>query len=328
MHVVKSKTMAEQKCTLFLDFCITLVSHRRSFFLGFCVLNFVFSLVATLENLLVIRALMKASTIPATVKKLFLSMAFSDLAVGLCSQLMTAIISAVMLKMASSEDDLAFFCPTVLVVYSYFMYLLAFASFLNVTVIAFDRLLAVSLHLRYQELVTPIRVTIVLVSLWLTSCVAASLYSFLPKGIAMALAVIIVIGCVLTTLAYVRIYKVVKYHRKQIYSQNQLQNAQTREAHRQRKSAYNSLFVSVVFLACYFPFLPCTMLYMTNTSEISFLIALFASIFLIYLNSSLNPIVYCWRYREIRQIVKKTVKKIIRMNENMIRESTLISGQF
>ena len=320
--------MAEQKCTLFLDSCITLVSHRRSFFLGFCVLNFVFSLVATLGNLLVIRALMKASTIPATVKKLFLSMAFSDLAVALCSQLMTAIISAVMLKMASSEDDLAFFCPTVLVVYSYFMYLLAFASFLNVTVIAFDRLLAVSLHLRYQELVTPIRVTIVLVSLWLTSCVAASLCTFLPKGIEMALAVIIVIGCVLTTLAYVRIYKVAKYHQNQIYSQNQLQNAQTREAHRQRKSAYNSLFVSVVFLAFYFPFMPCKILYMTNTSEISFLIALFASIFLIYLNSSLNPIVYCWRYREIRQIVKKTVKKIIRMNENMIRESTLISGQF
>ena len=169
MHVVKSKTMAEQKCTLFLDFCITLVSHRRSFFLGFCVLNFVFSLVATLGNLLVIRALMKNSTIPATVKKLFLSLAFSDLAVGLLPQLMTAIISAVMLKMASSGDDLAFFCPTAVIVLVYFRFLLAFASFLNVIVIAFDRFFAVSLHLRYKELVTPIRVTMVLVSLWLTS---------------------------------------------------------------------------------------------------------------------------------------------------------------
>ena len=307
MHIVTSKTMAEQTCTArFLDYWIKLVSHRRSFFLGFCVLNFVFSLVATLGNLLVIRALMKNSSIPATVKKLLLSLAFSDLAVGLLPQLMTPILSAVMLKMASSGDDLAFFCPTVLIVLLYFMYLLAVASFLNVIVIAFDRLLAVSLHLRYQELVTPTRVTIVLVSLWLTSCVSAFLYIFLPKGIAVA-AAISVIGYVLTTLAYVRIYKVVRYHQNQIYSQNQLQNAQTREAHRQRKSAYNSLFVSVVFLACYFPLLPCAILYMTNTSEISFLIALSASIFLIYLNSSLNPLFYCWRYREIRQIVKKTV---------------------
>ena len=317
MHVVKSKTMAEQKCTRFLDFWITLVSHRRSFFLGFCVLNFVFSLVATLGNLLVIRALMKASTIPATVKKLFLSLAFSDLAVGLLPQLMTAIISAVMLKMASNGDDLAFFCPTVLIVRTYFMYLLAFASFLNVIIIAFDRLLAVSLHLRYQELVTPRRVTVVLVSLWLTSCVFPFLFIFLPKGIQMTAGVISVIGYVLTTVAYVRIYKVVKSHQNQIYSQNQLQNAETREAHKQRKSAYNSLFVSVAFLACYLPFLPSTILYLTNTSEISFLVAHFASIFLIYLNSSLNPFIYCWRYPEIRQSVKRTVKQIFHMNENM-----------
>ena len=317
MHTVTSKTMAEETCTQFLDRWIKLVSQRRSFFLGFCVSNFVFSLVATLGNLLAIRALMKTSTIPATVKKLFLSLAFSDLAVGLCSQVMTAIISAVTLKMASSGDDLAFFCPTVLILLLYFQYLLAIAPFLNVIVIAFDRLLAVSLHLRYQELVTPIRVTIVLVSLWLTSCIAAFLYIFLPKGIEMAAGVFSVLGYVLTTMAYVRIYKVVKYHQNQIYSQNQLQNAQTREALRQRKSAYSSLFVCVLFLACYFPYFPCTILYTTNTTEISFLVALFASVFLIFLNSSLNPIVYCWRYREIRRIVKNTVKKKIRMNENI-----------
>ena len=45
----------------------------------------------TLGNRLVIRALKKASTITANVKKLFLSLAFSDLAVlGLLLQLMKA----------------------------------------------------------------------------------------------------------------------------------------------------------------------------------------------------------------------------------------------
>ena len=230
---------------------------------------------------------------------------------------MTAIISAVMLKMASSEDDFAFFCPKVLIVVLYFQYLLAVASFLSVIIIAFDRLLAVSLHLRYQELVTPRRVTIVLVSLWLTSCVSPFLFIFLPKGTEMIAGFISVIGYVLTTVAYICLYKVVRYHQNQIYSQTQLQNAQTREAHRQRRSSYSSIFVSVVFLACYFPFLPCTILYLTNTSEISFLVAHFASMFSIYLNSSLNPFVYCWRYREIRQSVKSTVKQIFHMNENM-----------
>ncbi|CAH3189727.1 unnamed protein product, partial [Porites evermanni] len=143
---------------------------------------------------------------------------------------------------ASRGDNLACLCPTVLSVLYYFMYILVAASFLNVVFIAFDRLFAVSLHLRYQELATPRRVTIVLVSVWIISCVLAFLFIFFPKEMEMVAAVISVTGYILTTVIYVRIYKVVKYHQNQIYSQNQLQNAQTREAHKQRKSPYNSLF--------------------------------------------------------------------------------------
>ncbi|CAH3187912.1 unnamed protein product, partial [Porites evermanni] len=121
----------------------------------------------------------------------------------------------------------------------------------------------------------------VLVSVWIISCVLAIQFIFFPKEIEMVAVVICLIGY--------------------------LQNAQTREAHRQRKSASNSLFVSVVLLACYFPSFPCTILYETNTSDISFLVARLGSVFLICLNSSLNPIVYCWRYREIRQSVKSTL---------------------
>ena len=309
--------MAEQYCSIMMDSFLKLAHHSRSSIIAFCVSHFTFSLVATLGNLLVIRALIKASTIPANVKKLFLSLAFSDLAVGLLPQLMNAIIYAVVWKMASKGDNFTSLCPTVLSVLYYFGYLLIAASFLNVNVIAGDRLLAVSLHLRYQELVTPRRLTTVLVSVWIISCVFPILYILFPKEIEMVAAVICLIRYVITTMVYVRIYKVVKYHQNQIYTQNQLQNAQTREVHRQRKSAYNSLFVSVVFLACYFPLFPCTILHMTNTSEISFLLAQVASLFLLCLNSSLNPIVYCWRYREIRQSVKSTVKKLFHMNENV-----------
>ena len=53
----------------------------------YCIFNLVFSVVAVLGNLLVIHALWKSSSIPATVKKLFLSLALSDLAVGMLPQL-------------------------------------------------------------------------------------------------------------------------------------------------------------------------------------------------------------------------------------------------
>ena len=162
-------TMAEQYCTRMLHYFLKLVLHRRGFFLGFCVLNFVFSLVATLGNFVVIHALMKTSTIPVNVKKMFLSQAFSDLAVGLLPQAMAAIIRAVILKMVSSGENLASFCPTVLSVHYYFASLLATVFFLNVIVIAVDRL-----HLRYQELITPKRVTKELLFVWLTRLVVSS----------------------------------------------------------------------------------------------------------------------------------------------------------
>ena len=307
--------MTDHFCTAQLDDLAQLVRLQGASSLAFCVLQLVFSLVAALGNLLVIRALWKASSMPSTVRKLFLSLAFSDLSVGILPQLMFGVILAVMLKMSSTGNyNFVSFCPTILTVFFYASCLLATASFLNITVIAVDRLLAVSLHLRYQELVTSKRVVMVLVTLWFTSAVTTSILIFHPKGsemiVTLGLLVGQLIGLFLTTVAYFRIYKVAQYHQDQIHSQLQMQNTQAIELLRQKKSAYNALLVYVVFLACYVPFFLCMAIsYATKNWGNSFLVATSASLFLIYLNSSLNPLVYCWRYREIREIVKSTVKK-------------------
>lgn len=104
----------------------------------------ILSFVATLGNFLVIRAIWKASSMPANLKKTFLSLAFSDLAVGLFSRLMQGVIMAVMLKNAANQNyNFDFLCPTVLTICYLPMFFLACASFLNITVIAVDRLIAV-----------------------------------------------------------------------------------------------------------------------------------------------------------------------------------------
>ena len=107
--------MAEQYCNRTLEEFLQLARYRETFFFSLCVSNFAFSLVTSLGNILVIRALFKASSIPANVKNLFLSLAFSDLGVGLVSQLMAGIIFAVILNTASKEDyNLTSLCPTVI----------------------------------------------------------------------------------------------------------------------------------------------------------------------------------------------------------------------
>ena len=246
-------------------------------------------------------------------EKLFLSLAFSDLGVGMFAQFMLGVIMAVMLRMAANGNfNFEIFCPAIINAASFSSYLLASASFLTITSIAVDRFLVVSLHLRYRELVTSKRVIPVLACLWFTSAIVASMMISFPHYNILVSTITELAGLFLMTVAYIRIYKVIRHHQNQIQSQLQLQNnTQAMELLREKKSSVNALFVHVVFLACYLPYLCYAILVLTNCIPISFLpVAEKISEFLVFLNSSLNPFVYCWRYWEIREIVKKIVKKI------------------
>lgn len=279
--------------------------------LTICVLNLISSFVATFANLLVIHALWKASSIPTNLKKLFLSLAFSDLAVGLIVQPMYGIFIAVMSRMVASENYNFDFCPTTFAAMAFSSSYLVCTSFLNVFAIAVDRFLVVFLHLRYQELVTSRRIYKALILIWITSGVAASIILTVPKHTYLIAAVIELVGLLFATVAYFRIYKVVEYHRNQIQSQLELRNTQATDLLQEKKSAFNVLFVYAVYLACYLPHLHCLMPMIIIDARFSSLAAEQVSILLIFFNSSLNPIVYCWRYREIREIVKKTLKKML-----------------
>ena len=303
--------MELQFCQARLKELTQLVHLHGNVMLSFCVLNLVFSFVALLGNFLVIHALWKASLIPPTIKTLFLSLAISDLAVGILSQPMFGVIITVMLRrLSNGQHNFALFCPTVLTVCYYFIFGLSLASFLNVIVITLDRLLAVRLHLRYQDLVTLKRLITVLVAIWITSAIPITIFISVPEGDRLAGAVIDFLGIILTTVVNIYIYKVVRFHRNQIQCQFQVQNRQGLEIIRQNKSSYNALIVYVVFLACYLPLFTSFILLTVDNFRSSFLVFDHVSIFFAFLNSSLNPLLHCWRYREIRLNVKNSLSKI------------------
>ena len=305
--------MASKFCIEELSEQLSLVDSHRGFIEAFGILNLTFALIAALENLLVFHALWKSCTIPATVKKLFLSLVVSDFAAGILAQLMFGVIIAVMLKKTSNGDQsIASFCPTILNLCYFFLVLLCSASFLTITAIAVDRLLSISLHLRYRELVTPKRVIIVLMALWLTSGTTGSLFIILPEHSNAVTAIVESIGLCLNTVAYIRIYRAVRYHENRIQCQLQVQNSNSSiDLLRQRKSSLNALVVYLVFLVCYLPYIfTIILLLVLDSEDTSLLLAERASLILIFLNSSINPLVYCWRYREIRDSVKSTLKKL------------------
>ena len=233
--------MAEEFCSYYLKGLGKLVQFHRTSLQSLCVLHFIFSPVATFGNILALRALWKASLIPANIKKFFLSLAFSDVAVGLFAQLMYAVV----LRMAADGGhNFDLLCPTILTVCSFFSSLLAGASFLNITAIAVDRLLAITLHLRYQELVTSERVIIAVISVWIASVVAASLFVGFNTHGAITLVICEIVGFLLTTVAYIYIYRAVTHHQSQIHSQLQHRNAQAIKLYREKRPL-STLYISM-----------------------------------------------------------------------------------
>ena len=131
-------------------------------------------------------------------------------------------------------------------------------SFFVVSAISFDRFLAISLHLRYREIVTEKRVSITLTVLWTFSAVAALGYLFMGdvnrEAVSSTFAVIFFMT---TTITFVRIYLIVRKHRLQIKSQEQTASENCKElalSKRKLKSAVNILYVYIVFTACYLPY--------------------------------------------------------------------------
>ena len=226
------------------------MKFRRSGTLSICVLHALFSFVATIGNLLVILALWKALSVTSTLKKMFLSLAFCDLTVGLFSQpFLAALYGATVNEAASGNYDFDGYCPAIISLVMAPTFFLVGVSFSTIAAVAVDRLLALSIHLRYQELVTGKRVNIGLVVLWLSNVLYTFVFMELPSHNDLVGVILQTVGLILLAIAYFRIYLVVRYHQTQIHGQNQIQNDQAMQAARVKKSALNAVYiVCLVFL--------------------------------------------------------------------------------
>ena len=141
-----------------------------------CVFNAFFSFTAITLNIVTIIALRKPLTIPRTLKILLLSMAVSDLGVGLLVQPLFITRLVMMIK----ENTKTLYFEITLNSFYVTAYSLASASFLSVVALTADRFLVLHLHLRYQELVTPKRVVAVVISNWILSAIPMLLSIWIP----------------------------------------------------------------------------------------------------------------------------------------------------
>jgi len=173
--------------------------------------------------------------------------------------------------------------------------------------ISVDRFLAIHLHLRYQELVTHKRVVAVVISIWLLSV----FLPLTPFWISIVIYNLIqlflhVIGILLLTVVYIRIYFATRRHKNQITAlqvQGGAENSEIANFASLIKSAVGVFYIFLVYLICYLPFSINVAVTTISGPSISFKRFSLFSWTVLFLNSSLNPLIYCWKMRHIRHAV-------------------------
>ncbi|CAH3024002.1 unnamed protein product, partial [Porites evermanni] len=203
-------------------------------------------------------------------------------------------------------------------VYSLFGYLLGVASLLGITALTVDRFLAIHLHLRYQELVTHKRVVAVVISVWVwCSCISLFALNRVLQNVLYIINATIGAVCLTTTgLIYCKIYSIVRHHTNQIQALQlqpvgQNQNKELANAARLKKTALATFYVYVVLVVCFLPFICVKATYLIYGESELLLHLFYYSMTLVYLNSSLNPLIYCWKIRHIRQTVMDILRNVI-----------------
>ena len=285
----------------------TELEDLRSTCIANCVFNIFLSYTAFMLNIVTIYAIHKTSTMPKTLKTLLLSLACSDVAVGLFSQPLYTFFLINCLRL-NNPGCIPKQVGTIL------GSLFSAASFLGVVAVSVDRFLAVHLHLRYQGFVSHRRVVVVVVSMWVYSAFV-SLFTLwgLLSAWNLINTITVAFGFIITLVVYIRIYQTVRRHKNHIQSMQIRDEAQSEEIKNLTvliKSTVGIFYVYLVFLIFYLPLFICMAVIQFYGSSIVLKKLFLFLLTLVFLNSSLNPVIYCWKIKHIRHAIIDILPKM------------------
>ena len=279
--------------------------HGELVFLS--VINTFLSITAFLGNTLILVALRKDTSIHPSSKLLYRNLAITDLCVGIIAEPLSV---AYWISVVNERWDICYYA----LLTAYFAgATLCAVSLITLTTISVDRLLALLLGLRYRQVVTLKRTRLIAIGGWIVSIVGASI-SFLNPLISSLYRYIGAAFCLVTTIcAYTKIFMSLRHN--QIHVQNHVVQGQSSQVNtlkkaRYRKAVYSALWVQVTLVICYLPYGIAVALTPQRGMPLSTYLALQFTATLVFLNSSLNPFLYCWKITEVRQAVKETLQQL------------------
>lgn len=267
-------------------------------------LNIFLSITASFGNILILIALHRVTSLYPPSKFLFRCLAVTDLCVGLISHPLRS--TYLMSYIAEMNFNIVYFISEV---NSALGVTLCVLSLVTSTTISLDRLLALSLGMRYRQVVTLRRIRACTACSWMISVLLGLVY-FWNNRVLWIAAFILVILCLVTSIcSYTKINLKLRHHQAQVQVHQGQPNGGGTPLNitRYKKTVSSILWVQLALLVCYVPSCIVALLRINGKEYFSHMTWL-GAVTLIYMNSSLNPILYCWKIIEVRQGVNNAIR--------------------
>ena len=175
--------------------------------------------------------------------------------------------------------------------------------------ISVDRLLELLLGLGYRHVVTLRRTRAVIVCFFVLGVSGGALYIWSYDISWIAMSVFGLLSLIVSILSYTKIHLKLRQHQAQV--QGHVHQGQQNGGEiplniaRYKKTVSSIAWVQLALVACYSPFLITFLLRIimkTRGGKLDTVVLATSTLF--YLNSSLNPILYCWRIKGVRNAEK------------------------
>ena len=284
-------------------------SYLLNWYKTFASLYVLLSVAVTSSNILILIALYKDRTLHAPSKLLLRCLSFTDLCVGLL-----ALPASIVFAMSAVHErwELCRFTK-----YSVYVITttLSGVSLGTLCTISVDRLLALLLRLRYRQVVTLKRVRIVVFFLWMKSSSVGFVYIFSMRAFFIVSAVLIAAQIAIPFYCYTKIFRVLHLHQTQVrenLGQGTLTTGTASNMAMYKKTVFSALWVHLTLATCFLPFsVVTTVTAVRGLTTSAFLPEGFA-VTMVYMNSLLNPGLYCWKIKEVRRALKEIIMQICR----------------
>lgn len=274
--------------------------------MGLSVLNILLSITAFVGNVVILIALRNETSLHPATKLLFRCLATSDLFVGAFTEPM---IVAYWISIVTGRLDI---CPYVLAANVVTSLTLCSVSLLTLTAISVDRLLAVLMGTRYRFIVTFKRTLAIVFFFWVVSIVSTSSYFWNYDFIVWYRYIGIFLCLLVSSFSYAKSFLALRSYKSRIQADVKPSRIQPRLLQRYINAVYTALWLHLALVMCYLPFSITEALTSQIGVSSSFFVIRESTATLVFFNSSLNPILYYWKIRAVRQRVKIIIKKLCR----------------